>query len=555
MAETKLSTKPDPYEPRLTLWQRYPHLGWALAVFVLTAALTYIAFPPVAAGDAAFVLVLPAVLWAYRTPPFKIYALSVLGAQVTGWIVLIGWLHHVTWGGLFLLGSFLGLLTGLWYLAAWWAVPRLRGHRAGIRIFGLLGLAGLWVVLEYVRGGLFGGFPWLPLAASQWQRPFMLQVSAYAGAWAVSFVLVTFGLGAAAYAHRIFFERATGLRKRSPEFTVALLVLMGATFPFLSDTFGQQRHKLLRIAVVQPYIPQNEKWDAGHARDILQTIERLTLDAARVDTPDVILWPEASVPWALRRDPNMADWLEDLAHRANRPLLLGAVSVDNPGEVEERWRNGAFLVEPAGGVQYPGYAKRKLVPFGEYIPLRSTFGWLEKFVPIGGDFIPGESVLPFDLPAGADHTVAAGVLICYEDIFPSLARESTLAGAELLGVLTNDAWYGEGGAAYQHAAHSVLRAVENRRPVVRCGNGGWSGWIDEYGNIRDTLRDEGGSVYFRGHRGMNINRDLRWQGRLSTYTQKGDWFVLLCAVLSAGGCSVLLRMRPVPPRPPDEANF
>ena len=123
------------------------------------------------------------------------------------------------------------------------------GHRAGIRIFGLLGLAGLWVVLEYVRGILFGGFPWLPLAASQWQRPFMLQVAAYAGAWAVSFVLVTFGLGAAAYAHRIFFERTTGLRKRSPEFTVALIVLMGATFPFLSEQFGQQRHKLLRTAI------------------------------------------------------------------------------------------------------------------------------------------------------------------------------------------------------------------------------------------------------------------------------------------------------------------
>ena len=66
----------------------------------------------------------------------------------------------------------------------------------------------------------------------------------------------------------------------------------------------------------------------------------------------------------------MADWLEDMTHRTNKPLLFGAVSVDNPGEPEERWRNGAFLVDPATGVQYPGYAKRKLVPFGEYIPLR-----------------------------------------------------------------------------------------------------------------------------------------------------------------------------------------
>jgi len=370
----------------------------------------------------------------------------------------------------------------------------------------------------------------------------------------VSFVLVTFSLGTAAYAHRIFFEGVTGLRKRSPEFTVALLVLMGSTFPFLSDVFGQQRHKLLRVSLVQPYIPQNEKWDTARAREILQTIEQLTFAAAKADVPDVILWPEASVPWALKHDPNMGAWLEDITRRTGKPLLLGAVSVDNPGEPEERWRNGAFLVDPATGVQYPGYAKRKLVPFGEYIPLRPVLGWLEKFVPIGGDFVPGNSVLPIQVPAGG-ATVPVGVLICYEDVFPALARENTLAGAEVLGVLTNNAWYGEGGAAYQHAAHSVLRAVENRRPVVRCGNGGWSGWIDEYGNIRETVRNDEGTIYFRGHKGMNVSRDLRWVGRESYYTTRGDWFVLFCAVLAAGGSSAVMILRPVPPKAGAEANF
>ena len=551
---TTAVTSPDPYDPQPTLWQRRPHLGWALAVFVLTAVLTYVSFPPVSAGEFGFAFAVPAVLWAYRAPPFRIYLRAVLSAQIVAWTALLGWLHHVTWGGLFLLGPFIGLLVGLWYLAVWWTMPRLRGHYVLVRIMALLGLAGLWVVLEWVRSWIFGGFPWLPLAVSQWQRPFMLQVAAYAGSWAVAFVLVVFNLGTAAYAHRIFFEGATGLRKRSPEFTFTLLVLIGFTFPFLGDALNQQRHKLLRVALVQPYIPQGEKWDETQARNILRTIEKVTVDANETGAPDVLFWPEASVPWPLRKDPQMGEWVESLAKRTGKPLLLGAVAVDQPNTPDEIWRNGAFLVDPVTGVQYPGYAKRRLVQFGEYIPLRSVLGWLDKVVPIGGDFIPGETAQPLPLKVGT-RTVPVGVLICYEDIFPSLARESVRAGAEVLAVLTNDAWYGEGGAATQHAAHSVLRAVENRRPVIRCGNGGWSGWIDEFGNIRANLRDENDSIYFRGHKTVTVTRDARWQKRASVYTEKGDWFVPLCVAFVTLAYLLVLGLRPPPKRTDGETAF
>ncbi len=108
---------------------------------------------------------------------------------------------------------------------------------------------------------------------------------------------------------------------------------------------------------------------------------------------------------------------------------------------------------------------------------------------------------------------------------------SVLAGADVLAVLTNNGWFGEGGAAYQHAAHSVLRAVETRRPVVRCGNGGWSGWIDEYGRIRAVLTNDEDSIYFRGIRAVNLSRDRRWVGRESFYVAHGDWFLIVCFVL------------------------
>ena len=544
----------DPYAPRLTLWQRRPHLGWTLAVFAATALLGYVAFPPVNAGEAAYVFAVPALLWAYRRPPFRLFAGTVLSAFALAWTLLLGWLHHVTWAGLLLLGPFVGLLMGSWFLAAWWTLPRLRGHKVLIRLIALLGLAGLWVVLEWVRGTIFGGFPWLPLAASQWQRPLILQSAAVGGAWSVSFLLVFFNLGTAAYAHRIFFEGATGLRKRSPEFMTALLLLVFASVPFLAEAVRPARQRLVRLSLVQPYVPQGEKWDEAHATDILRTLDRLTLAANDAGAPDAILWPEAVTPWALHRDPSVGPWLTSLAHRTGKPLLLGTIYTEGADGPAQRWFNGAVVVDPVRGLIEPPYAKRHLVPFGEYIPLRSVFGWLEKVVPIGGDFEPGTGARPVELPVGRSK-VPVGVLICYEDIFPALARASVLEGAELLAVLTNNGWFGEGGAAYQHAAHSVLRAVETRRPVVRVGNGGWSGWIDEYGYIRAELRDENESIYFRGYRDVVINRDLRWRDELTFYTRRGDWFVLVGAVLATVAFYVVATLRPAPLRADGETVF
>ncbi|MSU47238.1 MAG: apolipoprotein N-acyltransferase [Lacunisphaera sp.] len=548
---TQTTEAPDPHEPRLTPWQWQPRLGWALAVFGCTALFTFAAFPPLNAGEAAYAFALPAVLWAYRKPAFLLFAWTVLGAQAVAWTLLLGWLHNVTWVGLIVLGPFIGGLIGLWYLAAWWAIPRIIGHQVLVRLLVLLGLAALWVVLEWVRSVLFGGFPWLPLAASQWQRPLILQSASVAGAWAVSFVLIYFNLAAAAYAHRIFYEGATGLRKRSPEFMVALLLLMFSSFPFLSEVMGPARHQIARVALVQPYIPQNEKWDAARADEVLHTLEQVTFTANSAGAPDFIIWPEAVAPWPLYRDANVQPWLESIAKRTGKPFLLGVVVGDRGPADQDWWFNAAYVVEPVKGLQAAGYHKRKLVPFGEYIPLRPVLGWLEKFVPIGGDFQRGTDASPLLVPVGVNR-VPVGVLICYEDIFPALARDSALSGAEVLAVVTNNGWFGEGGAAYQHAAHSVLRAVETRRPVIRCGNGGWSGWIDEFGSIRATLKDENGSVYFRGGQTLNITRDLRWHDRQSFYTQHGDWFLLTCACLAVVAYYLLLTLRP--PRLPADGE-
>ena len=542
-----LDTPAFPLPPDAAPVTRSRRAGWAAAsVLVATVALTVLAFPPFRVPEAAYALLFPAIFWAYHRPAWRLYLGTMFAAQALAWTVLLGWLHHVTWLGLLLLGPFIGAWVGVWFVAARWVMPRLPGQTAPVRLLAVLGLAGGWVVVEWTRSWLLGGFPWLPLSASQWERVSILQVAPYTGAYGISFVLVMMNLGFAAYAHRLFRERATGINKRSQEFFLALFLLLTCVSLHVTEAFNRrgQAVPVGRIAIVQPKIAQEIKWDPQRAPAILEVLRGVTLEAA-ASRPDLILWPEAVTPLAVRGDETVRTWVEGLVREARAPLVLGSIAIEQPGQPGESWRNGAFLVTPTEGVAPNYYVKRRLVPFGEYVPLRPLIGWIGKFVPIGGDFEPGETSSPLLTPVGGS-ALAAGPLICYEDIFPGLARGSVLGGSDLLVVLTNNGWFGEGGAAEQHAAHAVLRAVETRRPVLRCGNAGWSGWIDEFGVIRARLTDEAGSLYFRGFRTLEVTRDPRWIGRATPYVAWGDWFVLFSGALAAGAV-LLLRTAPRPP--------
>lgn len=550
MSDSASTSSPafDPYEPRPTFVQRHAEALSAIAVFVLTVGLTVISFPPFKTPEFAYAMLVPGVYWAYTKPRRKLFIWTMLAAQAVAWTIVLAWLHHVTWLGLLLLGPFVGAWVGSWFLAAAWTMPRMVGRPTLTRLTAMLGLAAMWVLIEWTRTWLLTGFPWLPLSASQWTMVSMLQVAAYTGAYGISFVVVAVNLGFAAYAHRLFREGATGLNKRSQEFFLALFLVLGCFSLHVADTFnrGSFARPLARVAFVQPYIPQEVKWDPARADGILEILRDTTLQAAATN-PDLILWPEASTPFAVLGDDNMKAFVETLARRARVPMLIGSVGFETAGN-EEHWRNAAFLVTPDGGLQKDFYSKRHLVPFGEYVPLKPVLGWLRKVTPIGEDAVPGADSAPLVVSLRGGPEVF-GPLICYEDIFPVLARRSVLAGANVLTVATNNAWYGEGGAAHQHAAHAVLRAVENRRPVLRCGNGGWSGWIDEFGAVRATLTNEAGSIYFRGTRTLNITRDARWIERNSVYTEYGDWFVLVCVLLAGVGAMALAAMPPAAREP------
>ncbi len=562
MPDTAPASEYNPYaEKPPGFFERHAEYVWAAAVFVATVVLTVACHPPSRGPELAYAFASPAVFWAYTRPQFKLFALTMAAAQAVSWTILLGWLHNVTWLGLSLLGPFIGAWIGVWYLAVWWAMPRLLGRAAPLRIFAVLGLAGLWVVIEWSRTWFLSGFPWLPLSATQWERTSILQIAAYTGAAGISFVLIAMNVAFAAYGHRLFREKLRGIKKRSQEFLFAMFLLLVCLTVHVVETYRRFDHHLPvgRMALVQPYIPQEVKWNAAQGPKILDVLDQVTLKAAHGRLkPDLIVWPEAVTPWAVKGDPETRTWAEDLTRRADVPILLGSVAFDGPPEKPTAWYNGAFLIDPKSGLQPTDYAKTKLVPFGEYVPLRSVLGWLKKFVPIGdGDFAPGTKpgVIPVQMSLGS---VGVAPLICYEDIFPNLARRATNAGADVLLVITNNGWFGEGGAAYQHAAHSVLRAVENRRPVVRCGNGGWSGWIDEFGSIRAVLQQvervdekgsprmvlstnpaDKGSVYFRGTQTLSVTRDARWIGRQTFYARHGEWFLLLCIGLVGLGWAAL----------------
>ncbi|MBW8781068.1 MAG: apolipoprotein N-acyltransferase [Verrucomicrobia bacterium] len=552
----------DSYDAPPSFWRRHADRLWAAGVFLATVVLTVAAFPPSRTPEFAYAFAVPALFWAYLRPAFRLFALTTLAAQAVAWTIILGWLHHVTWGGLVLLGPFIGAWIGSWFLAAWWTLPRMLGRPVLTRLLALFGLAGLWVVIEWTRTWMLSGFPWLPLAASQWQRMSILQIASFTGAGGVSFVLIAMNLGFTAYAHRLLRENERGFNRRSQEFLAAMFLLLVCVATQVQETFNRPRYAvpLGRFAFVQPYIPQNVKWDPSEGPGILRVLETLTL-AAGSTKPDVILWPEATTPWAVKGNADTRAWVEHLAHAAGAPLVLGSIAIEPPARTggEEDWFNSVFVIDPATGLQPHSYAKRKLVPFGEFVPLRPLLGWLGKFVPIGDDFGRGDDPSPL-LVNTAARPLALGTLVCYEDIFPALARQSVLAGADLLVVHTNNGWFGTGGAAYQHAANSVLRAVETRRPVLRCGNGGWSGWIDEFGSIRavltqdpdtgtmsvDPLEARVGTVYFRGTQTVAVSADSRWIDRQSFYVQHGDWFIGLCTALAALG---FLALRPAPLAP------
>lgn len=525
---------------------RWTSAIWGLLAGFLTVVLWLLCLPPFNFPEAAYIAFVPLLLWLYSKPSGKVFWWISLGVGWSSWLLILIWLRHVTWLGTIALSGILAGIFMLWVAAARCMVFRLAGRGLFLRMLGFLGLAGVWVVLEWTRTWLLWGFPWAPLSLSQWERPVVLQISAWTGAYGVSFLLIFFNCCVA----QTLWQRVASREGRrwmswfSPDLYLGMAGLGLCLYLFFQSLPRPDSvRELFTAGVVQPYIPPDQKWDSAREMENLEILERQTRFVASLEN-DLVLWPEAAAPWPVIGYLEMTGRVLRLTQEIGKPILMGALAYEKSSEL---WYNGVALSYPEPPrMTEVFYKKRELVPFGEYVP------WpfdriVEKFVPLEGSFEPGESADLIELKING-HSLKVGSLVCYEDIFPALARQSVQAGAQVLFVATNNAWYGEEGGAEQHAAHSVLRAVETRRPVMRCGNGGWSGFIDAYGSVREVLFDQHGSIYFRGGGSYKVRHYEDWMRQQSFYTRHGDWFVALCGVFALLG-GILAFVSPREPKP------
>jgi apolipoprotein N-acyltransferase len=373
----------------------------------------------------------------------------------------------------------------------------------------------LLVAGEYARGHVLGGFPWVPLGSSAAPLLPVVQLASLVGVYGLSLYLA---------AHNTLVMLAIAgtpaQRLRAAAGAVGLLVAVAGWGAWrIADGTLTRDGRPARVGLVQANIRQEQKWDPGMAGEISRRYDRLTRQAA-AEGADVILWPESSTPFLFNEAPLEAEAVRMLVREVNRPLLFGTDEIERGSP--DRYYNSAFVLDRAGATAAV-YRKMQLVPFGEYVPLRTLLFFVSPLVEGVSDFSAGERVTM--LPMG-EHM--ASTAICYEIVYPHLAREAVQQGAELLTTITNDAWYGDSSAPYQHFALASLRAVEQGRYLARAANTGISGVVDPYGRVA------GATAVFEE---AVVVADVRFlQGR-TVYGTIGDLVAqlsLIVAALTAG---------------------
>ena len=504
---------------------------------LLTTGLWVSSMPPYNVAESAYVLFVPLLLWVSTSPNWKSVTVVGLCSAFFSWLLLFVWLRHVTYIGTIILSFYLAFYALAWIYFVRFMWPRLLKKGYVARTFGSLSVAGAWVFLEWLRSYMIYGTPMAPLALSQWQRPVILQVSAWTGAYGVSFFLIFFNCCIALAFFRLIQNRRkmTVSRWFNTDFYTGVGALLFLFFIFIQcipNNLNNEKESF-DVAFIQPNFEPLKEWDPLANSERLAVLETEFRRVGLLDF-DTLLLPEAVTANPVLGDYDTLHFFESWAQELQSPILSG-----NTAHIEDSlvWYNGVFKISPTNGLDSAFYAKRRLVPFGEYVPFPFD-GLLKSFGAAQGSFKKGDSLslIPMTLNG---HTFAFGSLVCYEDMFPDLARASVLGGADILFVATNDAWYGEEGAAQFHAAHSTLRAVENRRPVLRSGNAGWSGWIDAFGKVRFTLMDSTQSIYFRGSGATTIHINKSWSHRKSFYTERGDWFVGVCLFMALTGYLII----------------
>ncbi len=377
-----------------------------------------------------------------------------------------------------------------------------------------------WLVLEFLSNYFFTGFPWNLLAYSQSGFLHLIQIADVTGVYGVSFIIVAVnGLIA-----DIFISRSR--RMEMPLFTLAptmagyamVSALVITSLVYGGHRLGQNRvGKLTRASIIQGNIEQDVKWNPLYQRMVINSYRDMTKKAMD-DSPDIVVWPESSMPFLYSTDMERKNELLALQGEIGKPLLVGIIDRREGGvDGNHFYTNSAALIKD--GKTAMVYDKSHLVPFGEYVPLRKIFFFVNKLVPDLGEYRPGK-----DNKRGSIAQGEFATLICYEIIFPNLVRKYFKnKGGGFIVNITNDAWFGRTPGPFQHFNMAVFRAVENRKPVIRAANTGLSGFISSNGEIMAST-----SLFEQ----KVLTRDFFTDTTRTFYSRFGDIFVYLCTILT-----------------------
>ncbi|QDL93619.1 apolipoprotein N-acyltransferase [Paroceanicella profunda] len=436
---------------------------------------------------------LSGVLLTLAQPPVSLWAFCFLAVPLL--LLLTGAVHRPVQAGWTAWAAGTGFFaTGLYWIAeaflvdaeryAWMAPFAILGLAAGLALFwalpfwlaARLRLAGpwrvpaviaLWTLSEYARSHVLTGFPWA-LPGYAWVETPLAQTGALFGPHMLSF------LGLLVSAAPLAALQARGpWRSVLPALAAALFATGWAWGVNRLDTPAPARATPFTVRLVQPNVPQDEKWQGDRIPQFFERLRSLS-HAPGARTPDLVVWPETAVPWLLGQDPRARIAITSSARGA--PVIVGARKVEEGPRGRDLWNNSLFALAADGSV-LASYDKHHLVPFGEYVPLHELAEQLGLGTFVGASFTPGPGTEVISLPG----VPAFLPLICYEAIFPHEMQAGSRP--EWIVQITNDAWFGSSAGPYQHFAQARMRAIEQGLPFARAANTGISAMIDPMGRI------------------------------------------------------------------------
>ncbi len=519
--------------------------GWMLACgFPLPPG-----FEHMESTGAAWMALIPLILIARTSSPRWAFTWGWAFGLVF-WLLTLVWLLALrhTWGGVvlpllgwFALSAYCALYFGL-FASLLSAVPDTW------RVLPVLALPVLWVGCEWLRASLFSGFPWNPLGVSQYRNIAVIQVASIGGVYAVSGLVALLNGALALTMLRVCRE----IRQRVPRRRVHVELMIGLAAVAICWSWGVSTVRgvssadagtVVRIAAVQPAIPQLQKWSEDQAAENYRALQEQS-DLAMMSRPHLMVWPETATPDMLRVDPDALMLAQSLTSQGTY-LLAGSMDYQQ-GIKDMEYLNASFLLAPDGKGVEAAYVKRHLVLFGECLPFERKIPFLQRWAPLGFSCLPGaleQPLVEFSVRQEASEavSVAVSVLICFEDIFTYLARRDVRRGARLLINQTNDAWFDGSAASRQHMANAVLRTVENRVPLVRAANTGVTCFLDRVGRLT-TPR----SYAFTSSRGYSVDSVTvpAPSMPLTPYTRLGDWLLAIpCTLLMGVGAGLLIYKR------------